>query len=79
MSRTTSILGKPPLGTAIALRLKAMGKSQKWLAEEAGISPVYLCTVISGRAMPSMKLLCKIANALDIDAKNLTNALLSEQ
>lgn len=78
MSRTTSITNKPPLGTLIAVRLKDMGRNQKWLSEDAQVNQVYLCAVLAGRANPTIKLLRRISKSLDIDVKDLTNALLSE-
>ena len=78
MSRTTSISNKPPLGTLIAVRLKEIGRNQKWLSEDAQIGQVYLCAVLAGRANPTIKLLRRIAHSLDIDVRELTNALLSE-
>ena len=55
-----------------------MGKNQKWLSVDAQINQVYLCAVLAGRANPTIKLLRKIAKSLDIDIRELTNALLSE-
>ncbi len=78
MSRTTRAVNKPPLGALIATRLNEMGKNQKWLSEDAQVNQVYLCAVLSGRANPTIKLLRRIARSLDIDVRELTNALLSE-
>lgn len=78
MPRSISTANKPPLGILIATRLKEMGKNQKWLSENAHVHQVYLCAVLAGRANPTIKLLRKIAHSLDIDVKELTNALLSE-
>ncbi len=80
MSRTTNIENKPPLGALIATRLKEMDKKQKWLAAETQISTSYLCMVLAGKAKhPTIRLLYKIADALNIDGKVLINALLSER
>ncbi len=78
MSRTTRAVNKPPLGALIATRLNEMGKNQKWLSENAQVNQVYLCAVLAGRANPTIKLLRRIARSLDIDVRELTNALLSE-
>lgn len=78
MSRITCAENKPPLGALIATRLNEMGKNQKWLSVDAQINQVYLCAVLAGRANPTIKLLRKIAKSLDIDIRELTNALLSE-
>ncbi len=78
MARTTCINNKPPLGTLIAVRLKDVGKTQKWLSEDAQVSQIYLCAVLAGRANPTLKFLKKLAKSLDINIKDLTNALLNE-
>lgn len=78
MSRTTSISNKPPLGTLIAIRLKEMGKNQKWLSENAHVTRVYLCAILAGRANPTFQMLKKIAKSLGIDVKDLADALLSK-
>lgn len=78
MSRTTNVNNKPPLGALIATRLIEKGKNQKWLAESANVNQIYLCAILAGRANPTIKLLKRIAISLDIDVKDLTNALLSE-
>lgn len=76
MPRTTSIANKPPLGVLIATRLKEMEKNQKWLSENAQVGQVYLCAILAGRATPTIKFLRRIANSLDMDVRELVNALL---
>ena len=78
MSRTTNIVNKPPLGAFIAVRLKEIGKNQKWLSEDAQVNQIYLCAVLAGRANPTIKFLKKLAKSLNIDVKDLVNALLSK-
>lgn len=78
MSRSTIIVNRPPLGTIIAMRLKELNKTQRWLADNAKISQVYLCNILSGRATPTLKSLRKLAQSLDMDVKDLANALLSD-
>lgn len=78
MSRSTIIGYRPPLGTIIAMRLQELNKTQKWLAYNAGISQVYLCNILAGRATPTLKSLRKLAQSLDMDVKDLANALLSD-
>jgi len=62
----------------IAVRLKEMDKNQKWLSEDAKVNQIYLCAVLAGRANPTIKFLKKLAKSLDMDVKDLANALLSE-
>lgn len=78
MSRTISTHDKSPLGALIAVRLKKMGQSQKWLSKNAGITQVYLCSIMAGRANPTIKLLCKISKILNISVESLVNSLLKE-
>ena len=79
MSRTTNLNNKPPLGTLIGKRLKEMGKQQKWLAQEARISKTYLCTVMNGRAIPTLAALKQIAKPLDLDPFKLVAALFGKE
>ena len=78
MPRKLSMVGKPPLGTLIAVRLKEMDKTAAWLAKEADVNHIRLCAVMAGRANPTIKYLRKIAKSLGIDVKVLVNALLCE-
>lgn len=78
MSRTTNINNKPPLGTIISLRLKDMDRTQKWLANDVGTDNVYINRIIVGRSTPSLQMLRRIAKSLNIDVKELANALLCE-
>lgn len=77
MPRTTNIIGKPPIGVLIGMRLKELQKEQKWISESSGISQTYICAIINGRAIPSFHVLRTLSKCLDIDVKELTNALLS--
>lgn len=78
MSRITKINNKSHLGSLIVMRLKELGVNQKWLAESACISQVYLCNILAGRANPTLKTLRRLSKSLDMDVKKLANALLSE-
>lgn len=79
MPRTTNLTNKPPLGTLIGKRLKEMNKQQKWLAQEARISKTYLCTIMNGRAIPTLAALKQIAKPLGIDPFDLVTALFDEE
>lgn len=78
MPRTINPLNKSPLGHLIAVRLKEMGQSQKWLSQRVGVTPIYICAIMAGRANPTIKLLCKISSCIDISVERLVNSLLKE-
>ncbi|MFB0919224.1 MAG: helix-turn-helix transcriptional regulator [Clostridiaceae bacterium] len=59
------------IGEVIKTKRKALGISQKKLAEMAGISNTYLSDIEVGRTDPSLKTMTKIAKALDIELKEL--------
>lgn len=76
MPRTTTIDNKPAFGKIIALELKKTGRTQRQFAQEIGISHVYLYRMISGRALPSLNMLKRLAKGLSLDVEDLTSALL---
>lgn len=78
MPRTTNLNNKPPLGTMIAKRLKKMGKQQIWLAQELGVSKEFIWKIINGRYIPSLAMLQRIAEPLNLDPVDLVAALLSK-
>ena len=59
----------------IGLNIKRMRKesrfSQEWLANEAGISPTYLRSIERGVANPTINILDKISNQLNVDILEL--------
>ncbi len=78
MSRVTDIRNKPHLGKIISLQLKSLDTTQKEFANNIGVDKVYLNRIIAGRSIPSLQMLRKIANGLQIDVKELANALFFE-
>ena len=48
-------------------------RTAKWLSEELGISPVTLSKGCSNTTQPSLKILDKIADILEIDIRELLN------
>jgi len=66
---------KPKFGKLIIARLCQMEKTQKWLAQSAGINPIYLNAVIAGRAKPSLNLLQKISKHIEIEVADLVRLL----
>lgn len=79
MPRTTNLHNKPPLGTLICKRLNEMGKTQKWLAQEARVSKVYLNNVITGHRVPTLAMLKQIAKPLGVDPLDLVGALFGKK
>lgn len=60
---------------SLGLRMKTLRKSkgltQKGLAEEVNVSRIYIQSLESNRRLPSMKLLKRLAEALDVDVVDL--------
>ena len=79
MPRTTNLTNKPPLGTLIGKRLKEMDKQQKWLAQEAQMSKVYLCSIMNGHVTPTLAMLRRIAEPLGMDPFDLVATLFDEK
>lgn len=77
MPRVPIVANKPPLGALIVTRLNEVGKSQKWLADEVQVTQIYLCAVLAGRANPTIRLLQRISRSLNIDIRDMVDALLS--
>ena len=57
----------------IKLVLVEKKRTAKWLSGELGISPVTLSKCCSNTTQPSLKILDKIADILDIDIRELLN------
>jgi len=51
--------------------LDCYGKTQEWLAKEAGTTPPTISRYISGKARPTLSILLKIANVLDVSVEFL--------
>ena len=60
---------------SLGLRMKTLRKSkgltQKGLAETVNVSRIYIQSLESNRRLPSMKLLKRLAEALDVDIVDL--------
>ncbi|MDO9508263.1 MAG: helix-turn-helix transcriptional regulator [Thermovirgaceae bacterium] len=60
---------------SLGLRMKTLRKSkgltQKGLAENVSVSRIYIQSLESNRRLPSMKLLKRLAEALDVDIVDL--------
>ena len=59
------------IGNKIRERRSVVGISMEKLAYENDISKGYLSDVEAGKKLPSLKMLDKIATALDVDIKEL--------
>ncbi|MCI8811295.1 MAG: helix-turn-helix transcriptional regulator [Oscillibacter sp.] len=57
------------------MRLKKLGKTQKWLALQTGLSKNCICNIINGKAVPSPLTLKKIACVAELDESELFNVL----
>lgn len=66
---------KSEFGKIVSMQLCTMGKNQKWLAEQCGVTPAHISSVLSGKAKPSNGLLYSIASELEISVSYLISAL----
>ncbi len=48
-------------------RLAVLGRSQNWLAREAGISPGYLSMLVNGKRAPSGRLRRRLLHILEVE------------
>lgn len=65
------------LGLSVSHHRRQRGWSQRRLAVRAGISPGYLYRIERGTASPSLKVIIRIASALDTHASSLLRAEIS--
>lgn len=63
------------LGMRIKVLRKASEKTQQVLADEVGVSRIYIQALESNRRLPSMKLLRRLAEALQVDPGDLVQNL----
>lgn len=78
MPRPTNMETKTRFGMLICNRLTKMGKYQKDLAQESGLSPFYVSEILNGRHNPSVRAVYNISKATGISIEELTKALLDE-
>jgi len=69
-------MNKIVLGQRIREARKKNNMTQEKLAEKADIGVMYLGEIERGKKMPSLKILCKIIEALDISADYLLRDVL---
>lgn len=78
MPRPTNMSTKSRFGVIVCNRLKEMGKNQKYLAQETGLTQFYVYQLLNGVYNPSVKVLCNISKVTGIGIEELTKALLDE-
>ncbi|HHY99420.1 MAG TPA: helix-turn-helix transcriptional regulator [Firmicutes bacterium] len=63
----------------IGSRLRALRQdrrlTQEKLAESAGIHPTFLAKIEGGRRLPSLEVICRLANALGVPAAAIVSAI----
>ena len=57
----------------IRVAIAEKNKSNKWLAEQIGVSVITMSRWVNNRMQPSLDQLVKMAKALDIDVTELIN------
>ena len=78
MPRPTNMETKTRFGVLICNQLSKMGKNQKDLAQESGLSPFYVSEILNGKHNPSVRAVCNISKAIGISIEELTKTLLDE-
>ena len=78
MLRPTNMETKTRFGVLICNRLTEMGKNQKNLAQESGLSPFYVSEILNGRHNPSVRAVYNISKVTGISIEELTRVLLDE-
>lgn len=63
------------LGDGIRKHRKLMGLTQEKLAEKVDINPVYFGQIERGYRVPTVDVLLKIANALNVRLRDIVNEL----
>ncbi len=58
----------------IKVLLKRQGRTQAWLAEEIGKSYVVTTNYVNNKHQPSIPVLYKIAEAMDVDVRELLHS-----
>ena len=67
------------VGGIIVVRLRQMGKTQRWLADVLGSTPASILGLIKGRYNPSKRTLLALATVLEIDPKTLITVCTERQ
>ncbi len=75
MSRRMTLDKKSPFGRLVVIRLKEMDKSQKYLAQEAGLSELYVYQLLKGKYNPSLRTVYEISKVTGLDVEELMKAV----
>ena len=59
------------IGLNVSIYRHACNLTQEQLAERAGVSKQFICNIECGRAIPSLKTVLSLCNALDVSANDL--------
>ena len=78
MPRPTNMKTKTRFGVLICNQLSKMGKNQKDLAQESGLSPFYVSEILNGKYNPSVRAVYNISKTTGISIDKLAEALLDE-
>lgn len=68
--------GKNEFGLEVVKRLYIIGKNQKWLAEQCGVSKQYISQIVYGKSKPSAEITQRIADVFDMDVQKLRELVL---
>ncbi len=66
------------LGLRIKTLRKTLGYTQQALADITAVSRIYIQALESNRRLPSMKLLARLADALEVEIKDLVQEMPSD-
>ncbi len=66
------------LGMRIKTLRRALGLTQQALADKTEVSRIYIQALESGRRTPSMKLLNRLADALEVEVQDLVKSVSSQ-
>lgn len=66
-------------GKVIAIRLVEINQNMQWLSEKVDLTPAAISNYCTGKCIPSLKSLRKIAIALGIEPYKLVDAVFKEK
>lgn len=67
---------KNAFGRKLAEELFVMGKTQRWLASQLGVTKQYISQIINGQCKPSYEMTQKIADIIGVDVATLRKLIL---
>lgn len=78
MSKAMNLKNKSHFGNLVVNKLEEMGKNQKYLSQEVGLTQVSVYKLLKGETIPTVKNLYLISKALGLGIDELTRALFDE-